>query len=318
MVKVKNLLTLDEINSNDLSEILRLAAVMKFERRRGIRKRLLEGRSLALILQKPSTRTRVSFEAAMTELGGHAITLDTNMLQLVRGETIEDTSRTISSYVDAVAARMTKHKELENFAAASRVPVFNCLSNNFHPCQTLADLHTVIEEKGSSNDVKVAWIGDGTNVCNSLLVGFSKMGFNLVIATPPNHEPLKSAVNIALKNCKKNGSNISFTNDPSQAVEMADAVFTDSFVSMGLENERRKRLRTFIPKYQINTKLMKRAKKDAIFLHCLPAHRGAEVTDEVIDGSQSRVWQVAENRIHTQKALLCYFLLNRKAINDLI
>ena len=312
-----HILTLEEFSSNDINSILDLADLLKNEKKNGIRKKLLDGKSLALILQSPSTRTRVSFEVGMSELGGNAITLDKGFLQKignitfeVRGETIEDTSKVLSSYVDIIGTRFSSHDDLIRFSNFSSVPVINCQSNLYHPCQTLADLQTLREEKKTLKGLNVSWVGDGTNVCNSLLIGCSKMGININLSIPKKYRQIDSVFNAALKFAQESGSEISFVDDPIESVKNADAIFTDTFVSVGLESEREKRLSDFIPKYQINQNLINNSKNDVIFLHCLPAHRGEEVTDDIIDGPHSRVWNEAENRLHVQKALLCHFLLN--------
>jgi ornithine carbamoyltransferase len=303
-----------ELNSEEIDKILDLAIVLKKEAKQRFFRKLLRDKVLAMIFQKPSTRTRVSFEVAMLQLGGHAINLGTSELQLGRGETIEDTGRTLSRYVDAIMARVYNHEDIVKLAKASSVPVINGLSDDYHPAQILADLQTLLEVKGKLKGLKVAWVGDGNNVCNTWLIGAALMGIDISVATPKGYRPLKEAVDNAQKIAKDTRARIEIMSDPIMAVKDADCVMTDSVVSMGFEQERDKRLKVFIPKYQVNNELMNKAKSDAVFMHCLPAKRGEEVTDDVIDGPKSLVWEEAENRLHSQKALLCYLLLDENEI----
>ncbi|MGI0002814.1 MAG: ornithine carbamoyltransferase [Nitrosopumilaceae archaeon] len=299
-LKTKNILTLRELDKKELAEILELAIKLKKEHKKGNDAPLLEKKTLAMIFQKPSTRTRVSFETGMFQLGGHALNLSSNDLQLSRGESIGDTAKTLSRYVDAILARVYEHETVEELAKNATVPVINGLSNSFHPCQILADLMTIKEKKNLLTGLKIAWIGDGNNVCNSLIYGCAKSNINMAIATPKGFEPNSQVVKESKKHVE-----ILLTNDPSSAVKNADVVMTDTFVS--IHNDQ-KRIKKFLPKFQVNSSLMKKAKKDAIFLHCLPAKRGQEVTADVIDGPQSVVWDETENRLHTQKALLVSLL----------
>jgi ornithine carbamoyltransferase len=301
MIKAKHVLTLGELDKEEIKKIIDTASKLKKDLKNGITKPLLKNKTLAMIFQKPSTRTRVSFEVGMFQLGGHALNLSPQELQLSRGETIEDTAKTLSRYVDIIMARVYEHSTIETLAKNSTVPVINGLSNSFHPCQTLADLMTIKEKKGKLQGLKVAWIGDGNNVCNSLLYGCSKVGISMSIATPKGFEPLASVV----KECKKL-TDIELTQDPSKAVKDADVVATDTFVSI---HDDPKRLGKFLPKYQVNSALMAKSKKGSIFMHCLPAKRGQEVTSSVIDGPRSVVWDEAENRLHSQKALLTLLTL---------
>ena len=237
----------------------------------------------------------------MFQLGGHALTLSTDDLQLSRGETIADTAKALSRYVDAIMARVYDHETLEILAEHSRVPVINGLSNSYHPCQILADLMTIKEHKKKFNKIKIAWIGDGNNVCNSLILGCAKLKTKISIATPNGFEPSTVATSTA-----KLHTDIELTNNPIESVTDADVVMTDTFVS--IHNDGTDRLQKFLPKFQVNSSLMEKAKKDAIFLHCLPAKREQEVTSEVLDGPQSVIWDEAENRLHVQKALLISLL----------
>lgn len=270
-------------------------------------------RTLALLFQKQSTRTRLSFEVAIKELGGESITLSVNELQLGRGETPEDTAAVLSRFVHGIIARVSSHEDLVRLANASSVPVINGLSDMFHPAQILADLLTLQERKKRLRGLKVAWVGDGNNVCNSWLYGAALSGIDFVAATPRDYRPLEQAVREANSVAKSTGGTITVLEDPIEAVRDADCVVTDSFVSMGFESDREKRLSVLMPKYTVSEELMSHAKRDAIFEHCMPAHRGEEVTSEVIDGPQSVVLDQAENRLHTAKALLCLVLLGKKA-----
>ena len=300
-LKTKNLLTLNELDKNEIEEILNNAIKLKKDLKAGIYKPLLKNKTLAMIFQKSSTRTRVSFETGMYQLGGHALHLSFEELQLARGETIEDTAKTLSRYVNIIMARVYSHDEVEILAKSATVPVINGLSDSFHPCQILADLMTIKEKKKKLTGLKLAWIGDGNNVCNSMIYGCVKTGIDISIATPKGYEPDRNVV----KESKKVGE-IQLLNDPVLAVTDADIVVTDTFVS--IHHQSTDRTRDFLPKFQVNSSLMKKAKLDAIFLHCLPAKRGQEVTNSVIDGSQSAVWDEAENRLHAQKSLMISLL----------
>ena len=303
-LKSRNLLSLKELDAEEILTILDTADLFKKERRAGILRKPLCDKTLALIFEKPSTRTRVSFEVAMKELGGNTVVLHSSEMQLARGETIEDTARVLSRYVHAAMLRVIRHTDLVRFAEAATIPVINGLSDLYHPCQILADLQTIREAKGGLSGLKIAWVGDGdNNVANTLIVAAAKLNLNLNLACPREYRPREEILQEA-RNTK-----IFITEDPIEAVTDADVVITDTFISMGKEAEREKRLNTFLPRYQVNRRLMELAKRDAIFLHCLPAHRGEEVTDDVIDGKWSVVWEEAENRLHTQKAILYHLLL---------
>ncbi|MFN4336938.1 MAG: ornithine carbamoyltransferase [Candidatus Nitrosocaldus sp.] len=311
----KDLLTLMELDSKDVAKILSIAEMMKGRmvgRARGKRGRFrlntarLKDKVFVMIFQKPSTRTRVSFEVAMRELGGYTIALNASDIQLSRGESIEDTARTLSRYADVIGARVYAHSDIERLARAADIPVINMLSDLYHPCQILGDLLTIKEVKGKLAGLTLAWVGDGNNVCNSLIIGSALTGMIMKIACPKGYEPLQDALNFA----REHNGYVEIMEDPRDAVRDADIVYTDSLVSMGKEAEREERLRVFLPMYQVNDDLIALAKSDAIFMHCLPAKRGEEVTDSVIDGSHSVVWQQAENRLHAQKALLYLMLTN--------
>jgi len=296
-----DVLTLDELESKEINNIIDFAIDLKKQQKKGKEKPLLQNKTLAMIFEKPSTRTRVSFETGMFQLGGHALTLSSNDLQLSRGESIEDTAKTLSRYVNIVMARVYEHKSLETLAKNSSIPVINGLSNSFHPCQILADFMTIKEHKKNLKKIKIAWIGDGNNVCNSLILGCAKLKIKLSVAVPDGYEPDFDVVTIG-----KNAEILEVTDNPEVAVQDADVVMTDTFVS--IHNANSDRIKKFLPKFQVNQSLMNKAKKDAIFMHCLPAKREQEVTSDVIDGSQSVVWDEAENRLHVQKALLVHLL----------
>ena len=275
----------------------------------------LSGKSIALIFEKPSTRTRVSFQVAIAKLGGESIPLSVSEMQLSRGEPISDTMRVLSSYVDAVVARVYKHETLSEMVKYSSIPVINALSDKFHPCQALADMMTIKELKGNIYEVKVAYVGDGNNVCNSLIQACSLLGARIFVASPKEYQPPEHVVAQAKEWGKRSGGTIELTENPEDAVRDADVIYTDVFVSMGQEEERERRLKVFYPKYKVTEKLMSLAKPDAIFMHCLPAHRGEEVEASVIDGKKSAVWQQAANRLHTEAALLLYLLQDGKNFN---
>jgi ornithine carbamoyltransferase len=296
-----DILTLDELESKEINNIIDLAIDLKKELKKGKEKPLLQNKTLAMIFEKPSTRTRVSFETGMFQLGGHALTLSSNDLQLSRGESIADTARTLSRYVNVVMARVYDHKSLETFARNSSIPVINGLSDSYHPCQILADLMTIKEHKKNLKKIKIAWIGDGNNVCNSLILGCAKLKIQLSVAIPDGYEPEFDVIKIG-----KDAEILEVSDNPETAVQDADVVMTDTFVS--IHNTNSDRVKKFLPKFQVNQALMNKAKKDAIFMHCLPAKRDQEVTSDVIDGSQSVVWDEAENRLHVQKALLVHLL----------
>ena len=300
-LKTKNLLTLSELSQKEFSQLIKFSIKLKKDLKKGGNKPLLKNKTLSMIFQKPSTRTRVSFEIGMFQLGGHAVNLSSNDMQLSRGESIEDTAKTLSRYSDCIMARVYDHDLLVKLSEHSTVPVINGLSDSFHPCQILADFMTIKEKKGKLKGLKIAWIGDGNNVCNSMIYGCALSEMKMSIATPKGFEPKKSVVREA-----KKLTDIEIIADPRKAIKNADVVVTDTFTS--IHNRDPKRTKKFLPKYQVNSNLMKHANKDAIFMHCLPAKRGSEVTSSVIDGLQSVVWDEAENRLHTQKALLAFLI----------
>jgi ornithine carbamoyltransferase len=312
----EDILSLDDLRSDQILAILEHASSLKNQfKTEGSNHNYLNGKILGMIFQKPSTRTRISFETAMLHLGGHAINLSFNDLQLSRGESVQDTARTISLYVDMLMARVYDHKDIEQLSEHSTIPVINGLSDLFHPCQILADLLTILEYKKKLSGINLAFIGDGNNVCNDLLLGCSKLAINIRVSTPIGFEPPDWVVEKARSSSKKNKSVLLITSDPVEAVIDADVIVTDTHISIGKENEFDSREKIFFPKYQVNDTLTKFAKKDFIFMHCLPAKRGKEVTSQIIDGPHSAVWSEAENRLHVQKALLIKILKDTSAEN---
>lgn len=295
----KDVLNLHSYTTEDIHDLLNEALQLK----KSPYSDLLKGKTLAMIFEKSSTRTRVSFEVGMIQLGGHAIDLNANQLQLGRGETVSDTAKVLSSYVDAILIRTTSHERVKELAENASVPVINGLCDLYHPCQALADLLTILEVKGTLEGLHVAYVGDGNNVAHSLMMACAKVGVDISVATPVGFEPNEQIVHQIKEVAEQTGSTVTITNDPIQAVTNVDVVYTDVWTSMGQEEEAEERKNIFQP-YQVNAELMSYAKADATFLHCLPAHRGEEVTADVIDGVNSAVFQQAENRLHAQKAIL--------------
>ncbi len=306
----KDLLTLADLSTDELWHILNVAQELKDEWREGGNQPILMGKTLGMIFQKPSLRTRVSFEVAMLQLGGEALYLSPNEIQLGKRESVEDVARVLSRYVDGIMARVFAHQDVETLAAYSRVPVINGLSDYNHPCQGLADLLTILEKKGVLRGLKLAWVGDGNNVLTSLLFGASKVGMDLQAATPPGYEPPIDVVELAFRFAEQSGSDIVIGNDPWTAVTGADIIYTDVWTSMGQEAETEQRLKVF-PPYQVNEELVAEADPDAIVMHCLPAHRGQEISGAVADGPQSVLLDQAENRLHAQKGLLAVLLASK-------
>jgi ornithine carbamoyltransferase len=303
MATVQHFLTLLDLPAPQLGELIQRAIHLKAAQQAGKTYEPLKNKALGMLFEKSSTRTRVSFEVAMVQFGGKAIFLSPHDTQLGRGEPVEDTARVLSRLVDCLMVRTFSQAVLERFAAYSQVPVINALTDCYHPCQLLADIQTYVEHRGSIQGRTVAWVGDGNNVCHSYINAASQFDFQLHIATPPGYEPKADIVQTA-------GQRVQTFTDPRATVKGADLVVTDVWTSMGQEEEREERLRAFA-NYQVNSKLMALAKEDALFMHCLPAHRGEEVTAEVIDGPQSVVWDEAENRLHAQKALLERLLVKK-------
>ena len=305
MNKVRHFKSLLDINKKEFIRIIERSIQLKTEARQGIFNNSLSNKTMAMIFKKNSTRTRVAFETAMTTMGGHAIFLSSDSTQLSRGEELSDTAKVLSGMVDIIMVRTHEHKEIEDLAANSSVPVINGLTEKFHPCQLLADMQTFYEEKGSIEGKRVAWIGDGCNMCNSYINAAKILNFHLKIATPSGFEPDQSTLDLA-------NDNVELCDMPGKAVEDCDLVTTDVWSSMGDEGEAEKR-KTIFKGYQINKHLFEKSKPDSIFLHCLPAHRGEEVASDVIDGSRSKVWSQAHNRLYTSKALIEFLLKESKS-----
>jgi ornithine carbamoyltransferase len=299
----KDLIALYSLSKEQILEILSVAKVLKNKQKMGNSHPLLTGKTLAMIFAKASTRTRVSFEVAMYQLGGYPLFLSGQELQLGRGETIADTAKVLSRYVDGIMIRTYDHSDVEELAVHADIPVINGLTDLNHPCQILADFQTIIERKGKLEGLKLAYVGDGNNVCHSLLNGCAKVGMSITVATPRGYKPNPSIISIAKSDAQKSGVIIEIIEDPYIAVKNADIIYTDVWASMGQESEHADRMKTFKP-YQVNQRMAGEAKPDYIFLHCLPAHRGEEVAAEVIDGPNSAVFDEAENRLHAQKAVL--------------
>ena len=306
-LKGKDLLTLADYSSETIIELINNAKKLKEAHLKGEVIAPLQGKTLGMIFEKSSTRTRVSFEAGMLQLGGHALYLNSRDLQIGRGEPISDTAKVLSQYVDALMIRTFSHNTVVELAKHATIPVINGLTDLFHPCQALADLLTLLEVKGSLKGLKLAYIGDGNNVAHSLLIACAKVGIDISVATPKNYEVDEKVVKLAQTFADNSGSKILLTTNPVEAVQQADAIYSDVWTSMGQEAENEQRLKDF-QGFQVNGELVKHAKDNYIFLHCLPAHREEEVTAEIIDGSHSYVFQQAGNRLHAQKALLVEIL----------
>lgn len=299
----KDLLTLHDLSRDDIELIMERSADLKQKHRAGLEYQPLRGKSLGMIFEKSSTRTRVSFEVGIFQLGGFALFLTSRDLQLGRGETISDTASVLSRYIDGIVIRTYQQSDVEELAQVAEIPVINGLTDLLHPCQTLADLFTVKERMGSFDGLKVAYVGDGNNMANSWLYGAAKLGVDLSVACPAGYEPDPEITKEAMKEAQATGAHLVITQDPVLAVSDAHIVCTDVWASMGQEEEHAKRVKDF-EEYQINSELTGHADPDYLFMHCLPAHRGEEVTDEIIDGPHSIVLDEAENRLHTQKAIM--------------
>jgi len=304
---MKHFLTIADLSTDEVWQILNLAQELKEEWQKGGNKPILKGRTLGMIFQKPSLRTRVSFEMGMIHLGGQALYLSPAEIKLGARESVPDVARVLSRYVDGIMARVFAHRHIEELAAYSRVPVINGLSDYTHPCQALSDLFTIWEKRGELKGVKLAYVGDGNNVAASLLFAAAKVGMDLALASPEGYELGDDVVKLGQDFAAQSGSKIELVRDPAAAVRGADVIYTDVWVSMGQEEETKRRLKVF-PAYQINAALVAQAKADVVVMHCLPAHRGQEITDEVADGPNSVLFDQAENRLHAQKAILALFL----------
>lgn len=293
----RDFVTMFDLSKEEISEIFKLTKQLKESQNKGIEHKVLKDKTLAMVFEKPSLRTRVTFETGMTHLGGHAIYLAPADIQLGKRETVPDAARNLSRWVDIIMARVFAHKTVEDLAKSASIPVINGLSDLEHPCQIMADLFTIIEKKGTLEDVTIAYVGDGNNVCNSFVSASIVLGFKLNIATPAGHEPRKEYTEKA-KNTK-------LTHNPIEAIADADIIYTDVWASMGQEREAAKRKQIFMP-FQINRELLQHTNKDYVVMHCLPAHRGEEISDEVIDGTNSIVLDQAENRLHAQKGIMVW------------
>ncbi|MFA6980241.1 MAG: ornithine carbamoyltransferase [Ignavibacteriaceae bacterium] len=302
-MKGKSLLTIHELTLEEVWQIFELSKSLKEKRLSGEPHRLLEGKKLGMIFSKPSTRTRVSFEVGIFELGGTGLYFNQNDLQLKKSENVSDTAKVLSRYLDGIMIRTFDHQDVVDLATFGSIPIINGLTDLHHPCQVLADLFTILEKKRTLQGLKLAYIGDGNNMAHSLLHGCAKVGMNISIASPSGYTPLDSVVAESQKDAKYMGSTIEILNDPIAAVKDADIVYTDVWASMGQEKEAQERKKKFL-KYQINPELVKHAKDDYLFMHCLPAHRSDEVVNEVIDSANSVVFDEAENRLHAQKAVM--------------
>ncbi|WP_206911541.1 ornithine carbamoyltransferase [Enterococcus sp. DIV0849a] len=303
----KSILNLTELTKEEFLSIIELAVAIKAdpEAYRGV----LAGKILAMIFEKNSTRTRISFEAGIIQLGGQAIVLDSKSTQMGRGEPIKDTAKVMSSYVDGIMIRTYSDQMVAELAKEASIPVINGLTDDHHPCQILADFQTIYEQKGKLEGIKLTYIGDGNNMAHSFLIAGSLVGMDISIATPKGYEPKPEFVELAKKNAKVSGSIIEIVNDPDQAAKNADVLVTDVWASMGDESEQKEREVVF-REFQINNRLSVQAKKDYLFLHCLPAHRGEEVSADIIDGIHSMIYEEAANRLHAQKALMVKLMAN--------
>jgi ornithine carbamoyltransferase len=304
MLKGKDLLSIHDLSVDEVAEVLDLAKILKTKQKEGIEHHFLKGKTLGMIFQKASTRTRVSFETGMYQLGGQALFLSDRDLQIGRGEPIKDTARVLSRYLDGIMIRTFAHRDVEEFAAYADIPIINALTDLLHPCQVLTDLLTIQEHKGKNlKGLKLAYIGDGNNMTNSLMYGCAKVGMHFAAATPKGYEPDAVVTKNATEDAKATGGSITLVNDVFEAVKNADILYTDVWASMGQEAEREKRKKIF-KGYQINRDLLNAADKRAIVMHCLPAHRGEEITADVMEENADVIFDEAENRLHTQKAIM--------------
>ena len=301
---MKHLLCLNDWTTEEIIHLLDLASKLKYELKNGIRHdHHLRGKTMGMIFTKSSTRTRVSFEVGMQQLGGYALFLSSADIQLGRGETVHDTAKTLSRYLDGIMIRTFKQQDVEELALYGSIPIINGLTDELHPCQILADLQTIREKKGALKGLKLAYVGDGNNVAHSLLIGCAKTGMNISVASPQGYTCSKKYTDMALKIAETTDSVIELTHDPMKAALNADVVYTDTWVSMGMEKEKEERMAIFAP-YQVNSSLLASAKPDVIFMHCLPAYRNEEISEDVFERHQEVIFTQAENRLHAQKALL--------------
>ncbi len=304
MLRGKDLLSIHNLSTDEVAEILDFAAELKTMQKAGVEHKLLAGKTLGMIFEKSSTRTRVSFEVGIFQLGGTGLFLSSRDLQLGRGEPIKDTARVLSRYLDGIMIRTFEQEKVEELAKFASIPVINGLTDLLHPCQVLTDLLTIREHKGKNfRALKMAYVGDGNNMTNSYLYGAAKVGMTLAVATPKGYKPNQQVFDNALADAEETGANLSWTENPADAVADADIIATDTWASMGQEAEHDARKKIFAP-YQVNKNLLSHASKNAIVLHCLPAYRGEEITDEVLEDNAHVIFDEAENRLHTQKAIM--------------
>lgn len=299
----RDFLCLHDFTTEEIQEMLKVAGLLKKQVKQGVKNHILDGKTLGMIFSKSSTRTRVSFEVGIYQLGGMGLFLNTNDIQLGRGEPVADTARVLSRFLNGIMIRTFDHSDVEELAKYADIPVINGLTDLLHPCQVLADLQTIQEHKGKLKGLKMAYIGDGNNMSHSLLLGCAKMGLDISIASPEGYKPNEEIVKLALGDAEASGSKISIVTEPAEAVENADVLYADVWASMGQEAEQKLREKAFVG-YHIDEKLTARAKENYIFLHCLPAHRGEEVAASIIDGPHSVIFDEAENRLHAQKAIM--------------
>lgn len=302
-MKGKDIISINDLTREEVNQILETTHILKMKQLLGEIYHPLKGKTLGMIFQKSSTRTRVSFEVGMWQLGGYALFLSANDLQLNRGETIADTARNLSRYLDGIMIRTFSHQDVVDLAEYSSVPVINGLTDLLHPCQVLSDLFSIKEKKQNLEGLKLAYIGDGNNMAHSIMFGGAKMGMHVVICSPSGFEPDPEITRLSRLDATKTGASINILDNPVEAVRTADVIYTDVWASMGQESEHEERLKSF-SEYQVNGTLLENAKEDVLVMHCLPAHRGEEITDEVIDGPRSIVFDQAENRLHVQKAIM--------------
>ena len=304
MLKGKDMLSIHDLSVEEVQEILALAAELKAKQKAGIEHHLLKGKTLGMIFEKSSTRTRVSFETGMYQLGGQALFLSSRDLQLGRGEPIKDTARVLSRYLDGIMIRTFGHDRVEELAEYASIPVINALTDLLHPCQVLTDLLTIREHKGKElQGLKMAYVGDGNNMTNSYMYGCAKVGMTFVAATPEDYRPNEIVMKNAIADAKSTGASITLVTDPKEAVKDADIIVTDTWASMGQEDEHDARKKIFAP-YQVNQELLNGADKRVIVMHCLPAYRGEEITEDVFEANANVIFDEAENRLHTQKAIM--------------
>jgi ornithine carbamoyltransferase len=303
----RDFLSMGDLSRGEIQSLLDLAAKLKSDAKQGTLPHSLSGKVIGLLFEKPSTRTRASFETAVYQLGGQAIYLRSDELQLTRGEPLKDTARILGAYLNGIVIRTYAHQNLVEFAQYAPVPIINALSDLEHPTQTVSDMLTILEAKGRLSGLRFVWVGDGNNVCNSWLLGGATMGMELIVSCPKGFEPDKSVLRQAQKLGKESGGMVKLVPNPLKAAKGADVLYTDVWVSMGQEKGAKKKEHKFRP-YQINEKLVAKGKSDVAVMHCLPAHRGLEITDEVLEGPQSIVWQQAENKLHGARGILAAFV----------